>query len=574
MLQSSLLNILAQASTTTCNCGPVCTCGLECLCRPRFFAGQLLTDGDLRRLDHYIVAKDRLHNRYLHGSGVVCGLEVVCQACNGDVTVRAGYALGPCGEDIIVCQDTSVSIQDLLAAYRQQQAVQANCLPYGATPPTDCSAAEQDWILSICYAESASRGVTSLRQPPASGGCGCANSGSSASPNGSCGSTTTKAATPPQCEPTLTCEGYTFKLVKSQPTTVIGRRTPLTELLSTSALARSVIQCLLNMLGQIGQFPQNPTPQQLTDLCCTLKSQIMNLLQTANVHDCTLGQQVGDVVCPDPNDPLFIDKIGQAFTALAQILVAIFKECVCSALLPPCATDSPGDCVPLATLTIRTADQKVVSICNWSSRKFAVTVPMLGYWLDWIPIFDSLRKAMVDLCCTDTTTSKFNVNQNLQVSAVAAAGAVAPQAKAAAAKAGTQTEASVGSFNQTAFTSLTSQYAENTSPLSGLEATVLAGLGLVDTQNQPLATETELLNPFTALALTHLAGPAAPSIVPEQLTAAVGQLFGSGNFNRNQETAANDDRVAKLEAAVADLTKTVQAQNKTISNLTKGRNNG
>src|SRR5437868_8395308 len=78
--------------------------GLECLCRPRFFAGQLLTDEDLNLLDHYIVEKGKLHNRYLQGWGVVCGLEVVCNPCNA-VTVRAGYALGPCGEDIVVCAD-------------------------------------------------------------------------------------------------------------------------------------------------------------------------------------------------------------------------------------------------------------------------------------------------------------------------------------------------------------------------------------------------------------------------------------------------------------------------------------
>src|SRR5262249_37719551 len=49
---------------------PVCG-GLECLCRPRFFAGQLLSEEDLRALDHYIVGKNKLHNRYVHGWGVV-----------------------------------------------------------------------------------------------------------------------------------------------------------------------------------------------------------------------------------------------------------------------------------------------------------------------------------------------------------------------------------------------------------------------------------------------------------------------------------------------------------------------
>ena len=39
-------------------CQPCPDCGgLECLCRPRFFAGQLLTEQDLNRLDRYITEK-------------------------------------------------------------------------------------------------------------------------------------------------------------------------------------------------------------------------------------------------------------------------------------------------------------------------------------------------------------------------------------------------------------------------------------------------------------------------------------------------------------------------------------
>ena len=71
--------------------------------RPRFFAGQLLTEDDLQRLTEYGTAKDRLHNRFLFGAGVVCGLEVVCDPCGGGrVTVRPGYALDCCGRDIVV----------------------------------------------------------------------------------------------------------------------------------------------------------------------------------------------------------------------------------------------------------------------------------------------------------------------------------------------------------------------------------------------------------------------------------------------------------------------------------------
>src|SRR5574340_614895 len=85
-------------------CCPVCL-GIECLDRPRFFAGQLLNEADLNSAQAYVMAKNRLHNRYLHGPGVVCGLEVVCNDCDGYVTVKPGYAIDPCGNDIIVCQE-------------------------------------------------------------------------------------------------------------------------------------------------------------------------------------------------------------------------------------------------------------------------------------------------------------------------------------------------------------------------------------------------------------------------------------------------------------------------------------
>src|SRR5437588_12243431 len=99
---------------------PVCG-GLECLCRPRFFAGQLLTEDDLNLLDRYIVEKNKLHNRYLHGWGVVCGLEVVCHPCDDAVVVRPGYALSPCGEDIIVCDQITVPVCDLIKACKDEQ---------------------------------------------------------------------------------------------------------------------------------------------------------------------------------------------------------------------------------------------------------------------------------------------------------------------------------------------------------------------------------------------------------------------------------------------------------------------
>src|SRR5438132_2909097 len=136
---------------------PVCPAcgGLECLCRPRFFAGQLLTEQDLNRLDHYITEKHKLHNRHLWGSGVVCGLEVRCAPCDELVTVTPGYALSPCGEDIVVCKPDTVDICALIARCRTD--TEPDCRPYAGQD--SCGDVIEDWILAIRYAESPSRGI-------------------------------------------------------------------------------------------------------------------------------------------------------------------------------------------------------------------------------------------------------------------------------------------------------------------------------------------------------------------------------------------------------------------------------
>ena len=86
--------ILPEPQTTPAVC-PVCT-GLECMCRPRYFSGQLLTEADLSAEQEYLIKKNRLHNLYLHGWGVVCGMEVICHPnCQGWVRITDGYAISP-----------------------------------------------------------------------------------------------------------------------------------------------------------------------------------------------------------------------------------------------------------------------------------------------------------------------------------------------------------------------------------------------------------------------------------------------------------------------------------------------
>lgn len=82
----------------------------QCLTRPRFFCGQLLTDQDLSALLEWTQNKRRL-DRYKQGWGVVEGLQVVCDPSNrSQVIVRTGYAVDPCGNDIVVCESSSVDL--------------------------------------------------------------------------------------------------------------------------------------------------------------------------------------------------------------------------------------------------------------------------------------------------------------------------------------------------------------------------------------------------------------------------------------------------------------------------------
>ena len=109
--------------TTHKSCG--CSSGTGCGCnshktpiagsfsRPNFFAGQMLTDEDLRDAMNYMVQKNRLYNRNFLGEGVVCGLQVVPHPCNesrGKVIVKKGHAINGCGDDILVIREHEIDI--------------------------------------------------------------------------------------------------------------------------------------------------------------------------------------------------------------------------------------------------------------------------------------------------------------------------------------------------------------------------------------------------------------------------------------------------------------------------------
>lgn len=566
-------------TTTGCGCGGCPTChSLQCLCRPRFFAGQLVTDADFRRLDDYLVGKSRLHNRYLHGTGVVCGLEVVCNPCDDTVTVRPGYALGPCGEDIVVCADSRVPVADLIKALRQSRS--RDCGPF-QDRPADCEAVTQRWVLNICYDEQPGRAVTSLTPARSgacsgscsgscSGGCGGGCNGSRSGGSGPCGCNSASPATPTRtpvaCEPTVVCEGFRFTLTKEPVDDPrVGTRN---DTAVTGPLATRVKACLASLTDAISQVPKDPTPAQLVQYCCALKADLRAIIESANVHDCTLGRQLADICCPDPADQEAAAKAASAITEMLRIAIDLYRECICSALLPPCPDDCCDACVPLATLTVRSADLQVLDVCNWSSRKFAVTMPMLGYWLGWMPFTQTIRQAISRLCCPPEDDASFRMTQKLTVSKPAHTARTAHAAKTTAAKTRATANETGATANQTdpAAWQVAAQYLSGTDPLSGLQATVLAALGATGPGGDELASAAELADPFAALAFARVAAPAASAVATpfaDPASALVDSVVA--------RAAPGEDRIDALEKAVASLQKKVTSQARTITSLRRGQ---
>jgi hypothetical protein len=448
-------------------CQPCPECGgLQCLCRPRFFAGQLLTEQDLNRLEQYVIAKNQLHNRYLVGEGVAGGLEVTCSPCANTVTVSSGYAIDTCGNDIIVCSPDTVDICKLINSCTPTTAI--NCAPY--KDGTTCQDLEQEWILAIRYQEVPSRGMTALTGSSqcncgtcASTGCSCGGTAKTA--GGCCGQTVNNSApqvtpslprrgAPPTCEPTVTCEAYRYEVFPAPPTAAVrnpvyGRGVEgVASALGGDLFARFTC-CVQALTANMPALPTTPVTDQTTwsAYCCNLRQALIQYVISNGTTDCQALAKLQAVVCPAPTlDPAsFVMALAQAFETEIEIAFEILIGCFCSAALPPCLP--PGDPrVPLACVRVRASDCAILSVCNWTPlRKHVVTVKTLSYWLGWLPYSGMIRQFMQQACC-----AIFNLSDQL--------GQFAPQTfGAAAAERGAAAEGSQGLNTPISFATQTYQ---------------------------------------------------------------------------------------------------------------------
>jgi hypothetical protein len=129
-----------------------------------YFPRQLLTVDDMVTERDYFLEKLRRHNRFLHGWGVVCGLEVLARPIPDmpwRVAITPGYAIGPYGDEIYVAEPVFLDL--------------AKCGSGAATDPCEPSLLRPGrpgtgttLYIAIKYAECLARPVRAM---PA--GCAC-----------------------------------------------------------------------------------------------------------------------------------------------------------------------------------------------------------------------------------------------------------------------------------------------------------------------------------------------------------------------------------------------------------------
>jgi hypothetical protein len=410
---------MRQSAATTCCC-PVCT-GLQCLDRTRFFSGQLLSDVDLTNEQSYWLAKNRLHNRYLNGWGVVCGMQVTCGECAGWVTVQPGYAIDPCGNDIIVCEAQNFNVVQAIQQCCAPAAQAApNCSPLRYNPSPTCQDATQEWCITIQYQEQPSRLVTPLNSSTSqsSCSCGCSNgngSSSSKSKNSSSNNLTTSgscktataapapSATVPAgaCEATRIVEGFTLGIVSGEEVAAELKAGNPNSLLSQVEL------CLVELATLLARAPDLTSVQNPYQAVCNYLAQVTQALTgSANITLCAILTELGLLQTQLQSDNGQESYTGVLAT-IKKILTDAFKNCICYALIPPCPAPACDNRIVLACVSVRNG--KVINICHYPGRKQLITLQTLGYWLGPLGL-DNLGLFLGELfeliCCGTGKTAR------------------------------------------------------------------------------------------------------------------------------------------------------------------------
>jgi hypothetical protein len=139
------------------------TSEVQALKRPRYFDGKLITAADLQLEQQYFRQKSKLHNRSLHGFGIISGLKV--RVNKGQVVVELGLALDCEGNELVI--ETAQSIipsktDDWPAAYLNLRFVEHDTDPVPGGGAEEFSTITESFELAFAQ-ENCNRGHRHLR---------------------------------------------------------------------------------------------------------------------------------------------------------------------------------------------------------------------------------------------------------------------------------------------------------------------------------------------------------------------------------------------------------------------------
>jgi hypothetical protein len=437
---------LTSTKPSACTC-PVCL-GLQLFSSPIYATGGVLTADDLSSEQSFVRAKMRLHNRHLHGWGTVCGLEVVCDDCAGFVRVLPGYAIDPCGNDLVLVDSTPFNLAKAIADCRMTRPKLGACDPYVPPPDPGCADTETYWCVTLRFNElQTAQTATLARQTMAPGGCATATTCSCGGVGGcGCGGSgistgaLATSATPssllgyglPGCSPRRLVECVEIGIVPHQGPCVpspslrgsrgVGNVTgvgagssglfniPPASLLGRIAHCVNDIVALLQSrlteadaaaLSAIDNGGAGSTPQAMHDALCRLRQAVLDFMMRHNPVRCQMLHTLGGLTVPNVAGEVspgsYAESALPVFRNLLAIALQAFGDCVCGTLLPPCPCDPTDMRVPIACVTVRR--NQIVDICNHVCRHYAGAFPSLFYWLSLVPIGPLIANLIALICC-------------------------------------------------------------------------------------------------------------------------------------------------------------------------------
>lgn len=460
--------MVADGSAPSTTHAPHCCCpaclGLQPFQRPVFAPGQVLTDIDLSADQDYAVAKNKLHNRYLHGWGVVCGLEVVCNDCDGYVTIHPGYAIDRCGNDIVVAGDQSFNVvQAIQDCCNARQPKRGQCDPYVPPPDPGCKDVETYWCLTLCYKEVETARVMTLRttlgtSSCATGGCGCGCGGGAAKTGCGCGchgstksGSMTKAAAmsaattssagmtsqgPASCQPRRVLECFDIGLMENPngcapPARRGDDRTGLASFvgagggltladlippgsfwdnfgtcvkeLTTALQKRSYANDAAALSALDSANYGNVTPAQAHDAVCRYRQAMVDVY-SADEHltRCQLLKVIGKITLDPPGAQESMQSYGPKAAEVYTELRTLAVQYLLDCFCHAVLPPCPPDpCDDRVPIAcITVKGGKIVDICNLSCRHYAGAFPSMFYWMSAVPIVPLISWALKSVCCS------------------------------------------------------------------------------------------------------------------------------------------------------------------------------